>query len=167
MDQRSDLNEQRPDEIRHQIEETRCSLTEKLETLEHEVKQTVKGATDTVVGTVHSVEGTVETVKRTFDLRYHVRRHPWLMFGGSIATGFVAGTLLPHEISIPKAMSRSSISNGRATRSTESWTSETRESAPRFEVNALAPAADQPSAGCGKIGLPDASSTVAVNCCWL
>lgn len=112
MDKESDLSSQRPDEIRHQIEETRSSLTEKLETLEHEVKETVRGATDAVVGTVQSVrntvEGTVEAVKgtvestlesvrRTFDVQRQVKNHPWAMVGGSIAFGYLVGSLSPRQ----------------------------------------------------------------------
>ena len=95
MDKESDLSNQRPEEIRNQIEETRSSLTEKLETLEHEVKETVRGATDAVVGTVQSVrstvectveavkgsvESTLESVRRTFDVqrRSRIIRGRWL-----------------------------------------------------------------------------------------
>jgi len=112
MDKGSDLSNQRPDEIRHQIEETRSSLTEKLETLEHEVKETVRGATDAVVGTVQSVrstvestveavkgtvESTLESVRRTFDVERQVENHPWTMVGGSIALGYLVGSLAPRR----------------------------------------------------------------------
>jgi ElaB/YqjD/DUF883 family membrane-anchored ribosome-binding protein len=95
--------------MRHQMEETRAALTEKLETLEHQVVGTVKGATTAVseavenvkgvvedtVGTVKSsVQETVETVKSTFDLRRQVERHPWGMVGGSFALGCLGGFLL-------------------------------------------------------------------------
>jgi len=94
--------------IREQMDETRADLTQKLETLENKVLGTIEDTTNTVEKTVESVkdaiEGTVETVKEsvaetmetvreTFDLPEHVRNHPWLMFGGSVAAGFVAGHL--------------------------------------------------------------------------
>jgi ElaB/YqjD/DUF883 family membrane-anchored ribosome-binding protein len=102
--------------IKHQMEETRASLTEKLETLEHQVVDTVQDATqvasntvetvkevvedvkDAVTGTVETVkekvEETVETVKHTLDLKAQVQRHPWPMMGGSVAVGFLLGKLV-------------------------------------------------------------------------
>jgi ElaB/YqjD/DUF883 family membrane-anchored ribosome-binding protein len=96
--------------IKHQMEETRSSLTEKLETLEQQVVNTVQGTTHAVTDTVETVkeavegtvekvketvEGTVEAVKNTFNLSLQVERHPWIMIGGSVAAGFVLGRLLP------------------------------------------------------------------------
>jgi ElaB/YqjD/DUF883 family membrane-anchored ribosome-binding protein len=122
MAQKSDLSEQDPQVIRQNIEETRSALTEKLETLEQEVKETVKGATDAVVGTVQTVRqtvqdtvgtvketvsDTVQTVKHTFDLRYQTEEHPWPMLAGSVAVGFVTGSLLPHHDRMVRGMSRS------------------------------------------------------------
>jgi ElaB/YqjD/DUF883 family membrane-anchored ribosome-binding protein len=94
-----------PDVIRHQIEETRSHLTEKLETLEAEVKETVQSARQTVESAKESVQETIssvkqkvetakETVKRTFDIPYQVDRHPWAMLGLSAASGVVLGALL-------------------------------------------------------------------------
>src|ERR1700730_17740594 len=113
MHKEPDLSNQRPDDIRHRIEETRSSLTERLEMLEHQVKQTVGGATDAVKDTVQtvrdSVEGTVEAVKQkveqtvesvrqTLDVRRQVEQHPWAMVGGSIALGYPAGSGLPRHL---------------------------------------------------------------------
>src|SRR5436305_1512 len=85
-------------QIRQDIEQTRESLTEKLEVLEYEVKETIADAKDTVTGTIETAKQTVEditsnvketvqdtvaTVKRTFDLPYQVNQHPWGMIGGS------------------------------------------------------------------------------------
>jgi ElaB/YqjD/DUF883 family membrane-anchored ribosome-binding protein len=94
-----------PDVIRQQIEETRSSLTEKLETLEAEVKGTVQSAKETVESAKESVHETInsvkegvetakETVKRTFDIPYQVDHHPWAMMGLSLVTGVLAGVLL-------------------------------------------------------------------------
>ncbi len=110
MAQESDLANQDPDVIRQHIEDTRSSLTEKLETLEQEVKDTVSGAKDAVTETVEAVKETVEntvstvketvnetvsTVKRTFDVRYQVDQHPLGMTGGALAAGFITGCLVP------------------------------------------------------------------------
>jgi ElaB/YqjD/DUF883 family membrane-anchored ribosome-binding protein len=91
--------------IRQQMADTRNSLSEKLETLEQHVVGTVQGATETVANVAdtvqetvenvkESVQGTVETVKETFDLQRQVNERPWLIFGGSIALGFLGGYLL-------------------------------------------------------------------------
>jgi len=95
--------------IRQQMEETRTALTQKLETLEEKVVSTVQGATSAVTDTVENVkeaveetvttvkdtvQDTVETVRDSLDVERHVQRRPWLMFGGSVLLGFVAGQLL-------------------------------------------------------------------------
>jgi len=49
--------------IRKQMENTRTSITEKLETLEQKVTGDIQGATGAVTGTVEAVKDTVETVK--------------------------------------------------------------------------------------------------------
>ena len=96
MDNEPELNE--PELIREQMEQTRASLTEKLETLEHQVVDTVQGATTAVADTVdtvkEAVQDTVETVKDTFDVRVQVERHPWAMMGASVALGYLGGRLL-------------------------------------------------------------------------
>jgi ElaB/YqjD/DUF883 family membrane-anchored ribosome-binding protein len=111
MDTQPDL-----DVIREQIDETRSSLTEKLETLEAEVKETVgtaretltsareaveetlASARETVQETISSVTETVhqatETVKRNLDLQYQVNRHPWAMMGLSLVSGVALGAFL-------------------------------------------------------------------------
>jgi len=79
--------------IRHQMEETRSSLADKLETLESQFCGTVEGATEAVSHTVEVVQETVETVKETFDLRKQTDRHPWGMLTGAVAVGFVVGRM--------------------------------------------------------------------------
>jgi len=106
--------------IHHEMEEKRASLAEKLDTLESHVLGTVQEATaavshsveeatsavshtvedvksvvDTVTENVkETVENVTETVKHTFDMRDHVRRHPWGMFCGAVALGFAGGRFL-------------------------------------------------------------------------
>ncbi len=101
--------DQKPDVIRQQIEQTRESLTDKLETLEGQVRQTISSVTSTVGQTVENVkskvedtvqavssavEHTVDSVKRTFDIPHQVRRHPYLMTGGALVLGAALGYLL-------------------------------------------------------------------------
>jgi len=87
------------DVIRRQMEETRSSLTEKVEKLEQKLVDTVTETTEAVTETVSNVKETVEesvqTVKDWFDIRGHVEDHPWAMLGGSMAAGFVVGAMLP------------------------------------------------------------------------
>ncbi len=95
--------------IRHQMEETRTDISEKLETLENEFAGSVQHATDAVSETVAEVQGTMrdtvesvretvhdtmETVKSTFDVPHQVDQHPWLMLGGAVAVGYLGGALL-------------------------------------------------------------------------
>jgi len=107
--------------IKKQMEVKREDLTNKLEQLENHVVETVQSTTSAVTGTVEnvkevveetvetvkgSVAETVETVKKTFDLRYQVESHPWLMLGGSVAVGFVAGRLVEGMLPPARAATR-------------------------------------------------------------
>jgi len=92
-----------PEVICQQMEETRASLADKLETLEQQVVETVRGATCAVTETVETVKEAVQetvstvqdSVSNAFDLNHHVESHPWAMFAGSVAVGFIAGKMLP------------------------------------------------------------------------
>jgi ElaB/YqjD/DUF883 family membrane-anchored ribosome-binding protein len=106
-----------PDVIRQQIEDTRSSLTEKLETLEAEVKGTVQSAKDTVESAKESVQETIdsvketvhdatESVKRNLDLHYQVDQHPWAMMGLSLVSGAIAGALLGSRMSPDRRLAR-------------------------------------------------------------
>lgn len=102
-----------PEVIRHQMEETRTSLQDKLETLEQQVKDTVQGATEavtdtvetvkeTIKETVESVKGTVDdtvsSVKETFNLSKHVEDYPWSAFACATAVGFVGTKLMSRSM---------------------------------------------------------------------
>jgi len=86
--------------IRHQREEPRTDISDRLKTREGEFAEKVQSASDTVSETVAEVEGAVEdtvgTVEETvhetlggvrsaFDIPHQVDRHPWLIFGGAVA----------------------------------------------------------------------------------
>jgi len=104
--------------IRQQIDETRESLTEKLETVEGLVQQKVSAVTSTVEKTIDTVrnkvedtvqtvsstvEKTVDSVRRTFDIPHQVRRHPYAMTGGALVLGATLGYLLaPRRRSFPR-----------------------------------------------------------------
>jgi Protein of unknown function (DUF3618) len=116
-----------PEVIRQQMDETRSQLAEKLEALESQVSSTVEGATSAVSETVEAVKETVENVTETveetvqsvgqvFDLRLQTERHPWLVFGGSVALGCLAAQLLgrrrdEHEESAERDANRSALSS--------------------------------------------------------
>jgi len=97
-----------PEVIRAQIQQTRNSLSDKLEALEQHVVDTVHDASDAVaetvgtikdaaqetVGTVKdTVNETVNTVRETLDVPLQFKRRPWLMFGGCVALGYLAGRI--------------------------------------------------------------------------
>jgi ElaB/YqjD/DUF883 family membrane-anchored ribosome-binding protein len=127
MDHRADDLQQTIEETRHDIEETRASMSEKLELLEERVrdtleetktavddivenvkdtvgetveavKETVDGAKSTVENIVENVketmDDTVTMVKQSFDIRYQVDQHPWLMLGASVVTGSILANFL-------------------------------------------------------------------------
>jgi ElaB/YqjD/DUF883 family membrane-anchored ribosome-binding protein len=101
--------------IRHQMEQKRASLADKIDLLQDEalkivhettdqvanivdeVKTTVETVVDDVKSTATSVtegvEKTVETVKETLNVSDHIRRRPWLALGGAFAVGVVGGYL--------------------------------------------------------------------------
>jgi len=110
--------ENETDVIRNQMLETRTALTEKLEALQETVVNAVQGTTDSVTETVQnvkdavedtvssvteSVQETVHTVKSTFDIGQHVENHPWAMFGGAVALGYLGGQLLPSAGTVSRA----------------------------------------------------------------
>jgi len=112
--------ENKPEVIRQQMQQTRTSLSEKLEELECRVKDTVCNATSAVNETISTVKGavdeTVTTVKEAvgssacavketlgdtmhsvregLDVEVQVQRHPWTMLGGAVAAGYIGGKLL-------------------------------------------------------------------------
>lgn len=111
--------------IHHEMERTRESLTDKLETLENKVTGTVQDATSVVQDATAAVSDTVETVqdavqetvatvketvqeavgsvKEAFDIIRQVERHPWLMMGGAVAAGFFGERLLTFAVPASRA----------------------------------------------------------------
>jgi len=100
--------------IHHEMEATRASLADKLDTLENQVLGTVHDATAAVAHTVEdvksvvgsvteSIQDTVESVKETLNLSEQVRQHPWGMLGGAAAVGFFGGWLMGPSRKEPEA----------------------------------------------------------------
>jgi ElaB/YqjD/DUF883 family membrane-anchored ribosome-binding protein len=97
--------------IRQQMEQTRASLADKLETLENQVVHTVQEATEAVHDTVTNIKEaanetvsqvkdtmheTMQNVREAFDIPLQVQRHPWAMMAASVGVGYLGGTLLAH-----------------------------------------------------------------------
>lgn len=100
------MADEQPQVIRQQMDETRASLTEKVEALENQVVGTVHDATaavsetvdnvkqavqDTVDSVRETVKSSVESVKEALDVTHQTQRHPWPMVGGAVVAGFVTG----------------------------------------------------------------------------
>lgn len=113
--------------IRHQMEETRTSLADKLGVLESQVRGAVEDAThlvtdtaETVQETVHNVTDTVQetvhNVAEALDLTKQVDRHPWAMMGGAVAVGFVGGMMLPRPSTVAEVASTAASFSGPAVR---------------------------------------------------
>ncbi len=81
------------------------------------VRDTMENVTGAVGGAVDDVKETfqdaAECVRQTFDLPRQVDQHPWLMMGGAVAVGFVAGKLLPHAPEAARAVGRAAQASGR------------------------------------------------------
>lgn len=100
----TNLEGQEPDEIRRKIEQTKASLSEKIDTLQHEVQDTVSEART-------SVEHTFADVKRAFSLKHQIESHPLPFFGGSIILGLILGKLIsPEQRSIDRSWSEPAYS---------------------------------------------------------
>jgi iron-sulfur cluster repair protein YtfE (RIC family) len=110
--------DQREDNLRQDIEDTRASMTEKIEMIENRVHETMDGTKstiDNVMDNVKRVQGTVEHTKVTIDnvletikesmneaierakytadLIDQVHKNPWIMFGCAILTGYALSSI--------------------------------------------------------------------------
>lgn len=98
--------------IQQHIEETRSRLTDNVEKLTKEtadtveqvatavtetvgsVQETAAAVTETVQNVTDTMQQTVKEVKHFLDIPAQVDRYPWLMLGGSIVAGYLAGSIL-------------------------------------------------------------------------
>jgi len=117
--------------IQQQMEETRASLSNKLEALETQVAETVQTATDAVQTATEAVQSTkdavaetVETVKDSvgeirervgetvrsvasfFDINRQAQERPWVVLGGAVGLGCLAGWYLTSGKNAKKAAAR-------------------------------------------------------------
>jgi len=130
------------------------------------VKESVQTSVDTVKDTVSS---SVETVKETLDVRLQVQRHPWAMFGGSVALGFVAGWALnrmlraSHGNAIPPGYtppSYTGLASNAPLRASQSFREEAR-STPTFSSGASSSETSSPPAAPGPSWLDEVTRTFA------
>jgi hypothetical protein len=80
------------------VNETVSTVTETVESVKESVEDTVATVTDTVQSTVESVSdavgNTVDSVASFLDISTWAEKRPWLMMGGSVLLGYLAGRLL-------------------------------------------------------------------------
>jgi ElaB/YqjD/DUF883 family membrane-anchored ribosome-binding protein len=106
--------DQRENNIRTDIEDTRTAMTEKIDLIENRMHETMQGTQSTidnimdsvkrVQGTVeeakstvdniietvkYTMDETIERVKYTTDLIEQVNQNPWIMFGSAVLIGYV------------------------------------------------------------------------------
>ncbi|CAN5339670.1 hypothetical protein BH10PLA2_BH10PLA2_36390 [soil metagenome] len=90
--------EQDADQIRKQMANTRCSISEKLDLLERRVVDTVEGATHAVNDTVETVRDTVRdsvhSMQTNLDPIRQADRHPWTTFAVCLGAGYAVGKVL-------------------------------------------------------------------------
>jgi ElaB/YqjD/DUF883 family membrane-anchored ribosome-binding protein len=96
------------------VNETIESVKNVVDSVKDSVQGTVDSVKDSVQGTVDSVKetmsDTVEGVRQTFDLHRQVDRHPYLMVGGAVVAGFVAGRMFTQQTA--RGMGRAAESFG-------------------------------------------------------
>jgi len=101
--------EKTPEEIEHEMHQTRDSLTQKVAALEQTVTGNIQTVTDTVEQVKTAVQDTVctvkdtlresvhtvaDTVKESLDVSGHVRANPWVSVGVAAGAGFLTGLLI-------------------------------------------------------------------------
>jgi ElaB/YqjD/DUF883 family membrane-anchored ribosome-binding protein len=97
-----------PEDVQHEMADTRAHLTGQVNALEDKVLGYAYDATDAVAGALHSVKdavrasaGSVQQAAKdatafaghALDVRHHIRRYPWLAVGCAAALGFVCGRI--------------------------------------------------------------------------
>jgi len=100
--------EDRTEVIKHEMEERRADLTDKLQNLERKVADELLSVKDTVTDSVEnvtenvseSITGTIDSVKEAFDIAGYVREHPWLSVGGAVVAGYLAHELMTNKIPV-------------------------------------------------------------------
>ena len=91
MKRDSDELDRHIDNARRRSAAAQLAVAEKLETVEKQIRETVAGTQSAINHVVTNVKSTANSVKRTFDVPYQIRRHPWLAFGSAVIVGYLLG----------------------------------------------------------------------------
>jgi ElaB/YqjD/DUF883 family membrane-anchored ribosome-binding protein len=90
-----DHTDDRIEEDIKNILKTRVAISDKLEMLEQRVEEKMErsrtAVKDLVDHTAEVVEGMMDKTKRSLDPLYQYNQRPWLMLGGAIMLGYIAG----------------------------------------------------------------------------
>ena len=90
-----DHTDDRIEEDIKNILNTRVAISDKLEMLEQRVEEKMErsraAVKDLVDHTAEVVEGMMDKTKRTLDPLHQFNQRPWLMLGGAIMLGYIAG----------------------------------------------------------------------------
>jgi ElaB/YqjD/DUF883 family membrane-anchored ribosome-binding protein len=92
-ERRADDVDRSPEAIHAEMIATRSALADKVEALEDRVSNKVRAVQAKVDHVRDSIKDAGEKVKRSFDLPYQVRQHPWPMVGASVLVGVVLGSI--------------------------------------------------------------------------
>lgn len=71
------------------VESVKEAVGNTVESVKDVVGRTVGSVRSAVDSTVRTMDATVKNMQESVDVPLQVQRHPWLMFGGAVATGFV------------------------------------------------------------------------------
>lgn len=128
------MDDDTPDMIRQQMEETKSQLSDKLESLEQQVSDTVQSTGTAVNATVEAVHDTVDSVTgavqeavqfitNAFDIRRQVERNPLVVVGGAFVLGYLAIGFMKSRTRQPQGQSATlpvpyQPSNGEVARTT-------------------------------------------------
>jgi ElaB/YqjD/DUF883 family membrane-anchored ribosome-binding protein len=112
------------DSVRDTMENVTGSVGGAVEGVKESFSDAADSVRDTFAGAAQSVKETFrnvsESVRDTFDLPKQVDHHPWLMMGGAVAVGFVAGKLLDYGPETMEAVHTAAHTGGRLAQSAAS-----------------------------------------------
>ena len=89
------LPEQDSAEMRHDIDNTRSAMADKLEALEDKMVGAAQSAQATVENSIQSAKDVVASVKRTFDINHQIEQRPWTIVGSCFLAGLAVSFLIP------------------------------------------------------------------------
>lgn len=89
--------DQRTESIKQEVDETRDSMTTRMEQIESQVQGKIDNVRESAQTSVEkakeTAQETVENVKQKLDIKQMVDERPWTMFGASLVAGFMLGSM--------------------------------------------------------------------------